>query len=181
MSEARAIRRNMMKLGFVTPNLAERAARRRARNAARYAAARSAAVTVARGLNVASRGLQLTRGEFKAVDVQVANVQVSTTPLLYLLNGMGSGSGLGQHIGREVTMKSIEIKYILGPDSCTTDDQTARIVIFYDRQTNGAAAALVMFLQAFLRLLLGIWRTGIGLRFCMIAPFASTLRLIRIR
>lgn len=62
MSEARAIRRNMMKLGFVTPNLAERAARRRARNAARYAAARSAAVTVARGLNVASRGLQLTRG-----------------------------------------------------------------------------------------------------------------------
>lgn len=142
MSEAREIRRNMLKLGFVTPNLAERAAKRRARNSARYAAARSSAVAVARGLNAASRGLQLSKGEFKAVDVTTATTSVGTTPVFFLLNGMTSGSGLDQHIGREVTLKSLEIKYVVGPEAGVTVDQMVRVLLVYDRQTNGAAPAV---------------------------------------
>lgn len=140
MSEARGIRNNMLRLGFVTPNLAERAAKRRARNAARYAAARSTAVAVARGMNAASRGLQLGKSEFKSVDTQGTTATDANTSVT-LLNGMTSGSGINQHVGREIMMKSVEFRYMTYATPVTGVDQYHRVILVYDRQTNGAAPA----------------------------------------
>jgi len=112
-------------------------------------ASRAVAVAAARGMNQAVRGLQIARGEFKSVDVNL-NGACDTTAggRMVLLNGMARGDDISGRNGREVVMKSIEAKFNLYVTAGTGVDQTHRVVIFYDRQANGAAPVMLDVLSA---------------------------------
>lgn len=91
-----------------------------------------------RHINVATRGLQLSKGEFKSVDTH-NNLAADTTSAVALLNGIARGDDITERIGREVVLKSIQIHARFNVATGTGVDQTQRLLIVYDRQTNGSA------------------------------------------
>lgn len=118
--------------------VSEQMAAGRAVRQAQVEAAR--AIVVAGAPNYAQRGLQLMSGELKSVDMHADNVSCSTMPGAILINGMTSGSSIDQRVGREITMRSIQFQYVVRANTAGVDQQT-RVVLVYDRQTNGGAPA----------------------------------------
>jgi len=112
-------------------------AAQKATRAARASANRVAAASV----NVAMRGLQLEKGEFKAVDANGSSV-IDSTGALVLLNGLARGDEINERNGREVVMKSVQINFGVQCTITTGTDQYARVLLVYDRQSNGAAPAI---------------------------------------
>lgn len=104
--------------------------------------ARQAAVDAKRYPNYANRGLQLAPGEFKSIDLSSSADTIDTTGSVTLLNGCARGNDINQREGREITMKSIQIRGAVSANAQATNDQWARVMIVYDRQTNGTAPAV---------------------------------------
>ena len=110
-------------------------------------ALRDAAVAVARrgamiaGPNSAQRGLSLGPGELKAVDTSV-NQAADSTGGVVLLSGIARGDDINQRTGREVTLRSIECRFTARVTAGTGIDQQQRLLIVYDRQSNGAAPSV---------------------------------------
>lgn len=104
-------------------------------------AMRDAAAMVARRAPVIERGLQLAQGEFKSVDV-VNGADLNTTGFVTLLNGMTRGDDISQRIGREVTLRSVQLTYQIGSKNGTGTDQYVRAMLVYDRQANGSTALI---------------------------------------
>jgi len=104
------------------------------------AASRAARIAAARGpmFNRANRGLQIARGELKSVDV-TGSIAADTTSAVLLLNGIARGDDIGDRIGRKVIIKMMELRFKLGATSDTGIDQVQRLLVVYDKQTNGAA------------------------------------------
>lgn len=93
--------------------------------------------------------VQASQGEFKSVDVSLnGTCDNAAGGRVVLLNGLARGDDIGGRNGREVVMKSIETKFNLYVTAGTGVDQTHRVVIVYDRQTNGAAPVLLDVLSA---------------------------------
>lgn len=74
-----------------------------------------------------------------------------STPVL--LNGMTYGTGeANNHVGRKVTLKSLAVRYILGPNgafaAATSVMPPCRMMIYYDHAPSGAAAAITDVLNA---------------------------------
>lgn len=90
-----------------------------------------AARAIVAPLNVASRG------EFKSVDFG-GTLGVHSDVTYAFLNGIPPGTEINQRVGREVTMRSIQFQYVLRPLAGGVD-QTARVLLVYDRQTNATA------------------------------------------
>jgi len=90
--------------------------------------------------NYAQRGLQLSSGEFKSVDVLADAASCSTTTGIVLLNGMTTGAAINQRVGREVTLRYVQFQYVVRCNTAGVDQQV-RVVLVYDRQTNGSAPA----------------------------------------
>lgn len=103
------------------------------------AAAAAAAAYRGRPLNWARRGLMRTKNEFKSVDLPIGPVPVNTTGSVTLLNGLGLGTDINQRVGREVVIKSIQIRGHSYVTATTGTDQVHRIIIFVDKQVNAAA------------------------------------------
>jgi len=120
-----------------TPLAAARAQASRVARSARIAAYREAPMLA----NLAVRGLNLAPGEFKAVDVHAATA-VTTTPIVVLLNGIARGDDINERTGREVDMRSIQFSAQVRAATTTGVDQTHRVLIVYDRQTNAAAPTM---------------------------------------
>ena len=105
--------------------------------------ARDAAAAALRGVaasaypNIAQRGLVLNPGEFKSVDFG-GTLAVNSDVTYAFLNGISPGTEIDQRVGREVTMRSIQFQYVLRPLAGGVD-QTARVLLVYDRQTNATA------------------------------------------
>lgn len=81
------------------------------------------------------------RDELKTVDVATASANLTLNAAFVLLNGVTQGTDYTERIGRKTIMKSIFLRFSLVPNvanSAPTGD-FARIIIFYDCQTNGAA------------------------------------------
>lgn len=102
--------------------------------------------------NRASRGHFRAAGELKAVDSGFTE-DVTTTAEFLLLNGIARGDDIGQRIGRKSLMKSIEIRIRndvnprilpvgIEPAIPPGKDQYHRVLLVYDRQTNGTAPAI---------------------------------------
>lgn len=87
----------------------------------------------------AIRNRRYTRQEFKSLDVSASSTTVDTTGSVTLLNGCIRGSDINNREGREILMKSLQLKVYIAPNSQATGDQLARVLIVYDRQTNGTA------------------------------------------
>jgi len=117
------------------------------KQAAYSRAHRGAAVAAARGINAAARGLQLNAGEFKAIDVSATSV-VDTTGAVTCLNGCARGDDIAGRNGRETTMKSIEFRAVVAPTDVTGVEQTARVLLVYDRQANATPLTAVQVLAA---------------------------------
>lgn len=65
-----------------------------------------------------------------------------------LLNGIQAGSGFSQRVGRKIRMKSLKVQFNINPfPSRTQVGDLGRVLIVYDRQTNGALPALADVLQ----------------------------------
>lgn len=120
------------------PSVVQWSEQKIARDAA-AAALRAAPAYV--GPNAAMRGLVLTPGELKSVDTTV-NAAADMTTAVQLLNGIPRGDEISQRNGRQVTLKSIEMRLKSRSTAGTGVDQQHRVLIVYDRQTNAAAAAV---------------------------------------
>jgi len=81
-----------------------------------------------------------TAGELKAIDVDLANAGVSTTEAITCINPCSQGSDIGQRVGREIQMKSVQIRGFLQPGGANPGDLVFWSIV-YDRQTNAAAPA----------------------------------------
>lgn len=114
---------------------------------ARQRSGRGAAVAAARSLNSAVRGMQLAQGEFKCVDI-AQSLSSDTASAVQLLNGIARGDEINERAGREVVMRSIQVKGIAAVTVGTGIDQVCRVMIVYDRQTNAAALTAAMVLNA---------------------------------
>lgn len=89
-------------------------------------------------LNAVTGGSTQYKGEFKSIDYSNA-LAVNTGTTIALLNGCARGDDIGERDGRETMMKSIQLSGYIAPTVGTGVDQQARILLVYDRQTNGVA------------------------------------------
>jgi len=64
----------------------------------------------------------------------------SCTP--FLLNGVSQGVTPTTRVGRRLTMRSLYIRWFLQLASTTTGGSPVRMLVVYDKQTNGAAPAV---------------------------------------
>ena len=102
---------------------------------------RGAAMAKRRGANMATRGLQLSKGEFKAIDTNVS-FDVNTTGTVTLLNGCARGDEISERTGRETLIKSIEMKWVATSTDTTGTAQVGRLLVVYDKQPNAAALTI---------------------------------------
>lgn len=108
---------------------------RRRTNAAKAVAAVSAAAGFIRNRNVPT-----IRTEKKVIDILGAALAIeNATGSPQLLNGCIAGSQNFQRIGRKINMKSLQIRGVLTPTDLTTNAQMVRMIVVYDKQSNGAA------------------------------------------
>jgi len=74
---------------------------------------------------------------------------LNTTGSVFPLNIVAQGSAQYERVGNKIDMRSLELSYTLQPiaaaRSCAMD--SARILVVYDKQTNGAAPAISDILQ----------------------------------
>lgn len=88
-------------------------------------------------------GLYTRRGrdELKVTDVATASANLTLNAGLVLLNGVAQGSDYNTRIGRKTLMKSLFIRFTLVPNTANSapNGDFARIIVFYDCQTNAAA------------------------------------------
>ena len=78
-----------------------------------------------------------TGKEIKAIDVAVSQ-KFQALGLVKLMNGIQTGSGYFNRVGSKVELKSIQIKAYISILATSTQD-FGRVLLVYDRQTNGAA------------------------------------------
>lgn len=80
--------------------------------------------------------------ETKAVDLLVNNSALNATGTVTALNLMSAGTSFFNRIGRRVELKNLTFSGQIVPLRTVAAQEYARIVVFYDRQTNGAAPAV---------------------------------------
>lgn len=100
-----------------------------------------------RPMNVAVRGLQRNRMEWKSVDVN-GNIDADTTGGVALLNGIARGDDISERIGRKVMIKSIQLSIKNNVIGGTGVDQCHRVMLVLDNQTNAAALTIAQVLSS---------------------------------
>lgn len=85
--------------------------------------------------------------EIKAVDFPVANTTFPTAGTIACLNLIQAGSSYFNRIGRKIELKSFTIRGNIFTNATTTAYTFARMILFYDRQTNGAFPAVADLIQ----------------------------------
>lgn len=93
--------------------------------------------------------LQLRRPEKKTVDVNKTALTFDSTGNFLLLNAPVTGAGEYQRVGRKISMQSVSGRIsIFATAPATAGADFIRLVLFYDRQPNGAAPVLADVLQS---------------------------------
>jgi len=113
-------------------------------------------VSKRRGTAIRPRAVLYTGGllpapsnvERKFLDSAISD-DATTTGAVNLLNGMAPGTTASTRIGQRILMKSIQARiYLRREDVTTATVQAVRVLLIYDRQTNGAAPAITDVLSA---------------------------------
>lgn len=86
--------------------------------------------------------------EFKAVDIDNGSSVCDSTGAVTLINGVALGTDIDDRIGRQVMLRSVEMKGYVYPTAGTGVDQIHRVLLVYDRQCNGVAPAITDILKA---------------------------------
>lgn len=106
-----------------------------------------------RALAARKRGLigpirPLNFPEIKAIDVpRGAGDTISTTAVITNLIPIQAGSSFFNRIGRKIELKSLTLKGIFATLQTQANEQLGRVMVIYDRQTNGAFPAIADILQ----------------------------------
>lgn len=90
------------------------------------------------------------RDELKTIDsgTQVISID-GTSGTFVLLNGVATGTDYTNRIGRKIIMKSILMRHVFYPNTTSNaNGNIIRVMLFIDKQTNGAAPTVSDLLQA---------------------------------
>lgn len=91
---------------------------------------------------------QLTRiGEMKSIDIPATSTVINTVGAVTLLNGVARGDTSATRVGNRITLRSIQVKGYGLPTAATGNSQCGRVIVVYDRQSNGAAPAVTDILK----------------------------------
>jgi len=88
------------------------------------------------------------RGEFKYIDSKNAAMVCDTTGAVLLLNGCSSGSGVSNRVGRQITIKAIQLHWRSWATAATGVKQDHRFMVVQDMQPNGVALTIAEVLAA---------------------------------
>jgi len=102
-----------------------------------------------RKLSALPASFRSTGSELKAVDIastQYNFITPAATPVQTLLNGVQVGSAFYNRVGSRIEMKSLHIRGALFNLLTNTDDYL-RMIVYYDRQPNGAAPTYADLMQ----------------------------------
>jgi len=135
------MRRSVQKKSMRMLSVSKRATARQQMAAAKRAAHIGSYREVTELANLAVRGLQLGPGELKAKDQSIGSFAVDFNGAVYLLNGVARGDDIDERVGRQILIKAFEINAIFKPAAAGAAPvpSTMRMMIVYDKQTNGAA------------------------------------------
>lgn len=86
--------------------------------------------------------------EKKTIDVDPTTNNVTTTPVITLLNGAATGTDFTDRIGRKIIMRSLYVKGVIYPEDDITTESILRCIIVYDMQANGAAPVITDVLKS---------------------------------
>lgn len=104
-----------------------------------------------RGIVGPQRGAALTSRqvgeEVKSLDVPLGTLLCNTTAAFAAVNLIRIGSTFCNRIGRKIQMKSLEIRGQMIPIRTVAATDYVRVMVIYDRQTNGALPAIADILQ----------------------------------
>lgn len=92
--------------------------------------------------------LRSGRHELKSVDVPTGVVLCNTTAVITPLNLIRAGSSFNNRVGRKIEMISLRLVGQMVSVRTTVAQDYNRIMLVYDRQTNGALPAIADILQA---------------------------------
>lgn len=87
--------------------------------------------------------------EFKTIDLIGETSSCNTTGEFTLLNALARGTDYDERVGRQVTVKSIQIKGVIQATPETGTDQLQRVMIFVDNDTDGAPPTGADLIQGF--------------------------------
>jgi hypothetical protein len=82
-----------------------------------------------------------SRSEVKTISNTISQA-ADLTGALSLLNGVGPGTSGTQRLGQKISLTQLEYSLALASTPTTGLDQVQRLIIFLDRQTNGAAPTI---------------------------------------
>jgi len=103
-------------------------------------------------MGVQARGLPASltshRPEIKALDNPIETLTVSNASSIGVINYIRAGSSFCNRIGRKVEMTSVRVSGYFQAIQTAEAPQLARIMLVYDRQTNGAVPALADIIQS---------------------------------
>lgn len=88
-----------------------------------------------------------TKVEYKVIDTAGSYV-CDTTGAVTLLNGCVQGDDIANREGRQINVRSMEIKMLNTATAATGVDQLQRVLIVLDKQANGATPAITDILTA---------------------------------
>lgn len=94
--------------------------------------------------------MQVPKGEIKTVDINPTSNNfrlVATPPTGNLLNGLQTGAGYFNRIGSKIRMKSIQLRGVI-TQSATAVEGYLRMLIVYDKQSNGTLPDLVDIIES---------------------------------
>lgn len=80
--------------------------------------------------------------ERKTIDLAPAAYVADTTGTVTLLNGVATGDDFTDRDGRRINMKSLFITGRISPIDSNTLDTISRLIVVYDKQSNGAAPVI---------------------------------------
>jgi len=96
-----------------------------------------------------STAVHVSRSEVKAIDVPAGTINFASGGTVTALNLIQAGNSFFNRTGRKINMKSIALHGFINPQAVTGSfsEMYGRIMIVYDRQTNGALPTLADILQ----------------------------------
>lgn len=115
-----------------------------------FKAPRQAQIMVPRnvmGVDTRPGVLRANTFEVKALDVPSTFYAFNTTAVVTPLSLIQTGSSFFNRIGRRIEMKNVRVSGSLQPLRTVANQDYLRLMIIYDRQTNGALPALADILQ----------------------------------
>lgn len=80
--------------------------------------------------------------ELKSVDNWNAGISCGAAGSINLMNGIATGSSFYNRVGRQIKMKSFQIKAFFRSNTQFSDQTYVRIALVYDAQSNGVAPTL---------------------------------------